>query len=244
VETLLLQSTSLTAPRAAPDGGKVFYRTLAGPPPQRQAIHAVNIVSGAMEVACDDCGTPTSVSPQSAFVAFETGSRIPRIAVLDTRTRTKQDILSHPHHGALSARISPDGQRIAFELDKGVDGRSIYVAPFRGKQPIAEQEWMEISSGGFNCEPAWSPDGAWVYFLSDRKGSRNLWRRRVLPGHQPEGAPGLVFSFPDAALTPIAYSQRNTRIIGLAIGPGRAILTLSELRSDLQVVQIAGEPAK
>ncbi|MFN7938800.1 MAG: hypothetical protein U0R19_36060 [Bryobacteraceae bacterium] len=238
VESLLYQGGNLATPRTSPDGTQVFFRTLAGPPPQRQAIHVVNTVTGAIEVACEDCGTPTSVSRQSEFVAYETGSRIPRIAVLDTRTHLKHDILTHPHHGVLAARISPDGRFIAFELDKGVDGRQLFLAPFRGVAVIPETEWTPVTTTGFNCEPAWSPDSAALFFLSNRNGPRNLWRQRLSPSRKPQGSPELVFAFPNPALTPIGYSERTTRNIGLSIAPGRAILTLSEMSSDLQLVQI------
>ncbi|MBS1826460.1 MAG: PD40 domain-containing protein [Acidobacteria bacterium] len=241
VESLLYQFPNLTSPRAAPDSSKVYFRTLAGPPPQRQAIHSIHTATGALEVACEDCGTPTSVSPQSTFVAYETGSRIPRIAILDTRSHSKQDILTHPHHGVLAARISPDSHWLAFELDKGVDGRQIFIAPFRGIAPIPENEWIPVTSSGFNCEPAWSPDSTSLYFLSNRNGSRDLWRQPLTPTHKPQHGPELIHSFRNAALTPVSYSERNTRNIGLSIVPGRAILTLSELSSDLQLVRLTAD---
>lgn len=65
----------------------------------------------------------------------------------------------------LSLTISPDGRTIAFELLG-----DIYTLPIEGGE-------AKLISGGlsFDSQPAWSPDGRFITFLSDRTGSENLW---------------------------------------------------------------------
>ena len=44
---------------------------------------------GEAAVVCEDCGAPASVSPQGEYVAYETGSRVARIALLDAEAELK-----------------------------------------------------------------------------------------------------------------------------------------------------------
>ncbi len=85
-----------------------------------------------------------------------------------TRTITIEDlyqfkILSRP-------RMSPDGQRVAFVVTT-IDERNhayrtaIWVIPARGG------EARRFTSASTNAHsPAWSPDGRWLAFVSDREG--------------------------------------------------------------------------
>ena len=65
----------------------------------------------------------------------------------------------------LSLDITPDGASIVFDLLG-----DLYRLPIAGGQAT------RITSGlGFDSQPAISPDGAWIAFISDRSGSNNLW---------------------------------------------------------------------
>lgn len=65
----------------------------------------------------------------------------------------------------LSPDLSPDGRRIAFELLG-----DLYVVPIEGGAARA------ITSGlAFDSQPAFSPDGRSLVFVSDRSGGENLW---------------------------------------------------------------------
>ena len=90
-----------------------------------------------------------------------------------------------------NAKVSPDGSRIAFEL------RQTDLGANRGRSQI----WaMPVDSTGLNrltdhdsgaSDPCWHPDGRWIYFLSSRSGSSQVWRIRA------EGGPAeSVTNFP------------------------------------------------
>ncbi len=73
-------------------------------------------------------------------------------------------------------QVSPDGREIAFvvsALDLEADRRrsDIWLTSVDGGEP---RRLTSHPAGDFN--PRWSPDGAWLYFLSTRSGSSQVWR--------------------------------------------------------------------
>src|SRR5688572_1796871 len=65
----------------------------------------------------------------------------------------------------LSLDLSPDGKTIAFELLG-----DLYTLPITGG------EATRITSGqAYDMQPAFSPDGKKLVFISDRNGSENVW---------------------------------------------------------------------
>ena len=83
---------------------------------------------------------------------------------------------SQPH-------ISPDGRRVAFVLTT-IDERTyeyhsaIWVAPVEGG------EARRFSGGPSSAySPAWSPDGRWLAFVSDREGEATLHGEKVTKKH-------------------------------------------------------------
>jgi serine/threonine protein kinase len=104
---------------------------------------------------------------------------------------------------AVQPRVSPDGRFIAFwalplERSHGQFGqpdRDVWVLP------IAGGERVRITSGGStNWNPAWSPDGRFLYFASDRSGSMNIWRVPIDPGT------GRAVGEPIAMVAPALYT--------------------------------------
>lgn len=65
----------------------------------------------------------------------------------------------------ISLDVSPDGQRLVFDLLG-----DLYTLPITGGTA------RRITSGmAFDAQPRWSPDGTRIVFTSDRTGSENLW---------------------------------------------------------------------
>jgi imidazolonepropionase-like amidohydrolase/Tol biopolymer transport system component len=68
----------------------------------------------------------------------------------------------------MSLDVSPDGREIAFDLLG-----DIYVMPIEGGDARQLTEGM-----AWNMQPAYSPDGEWIAFTSDRSGGDNIWIMR------------------------------------------------------------------
>lgn len=68
----------------------------------------------------------------------------------------------------LSLTLAPDGRRIVFDLLG-----DLYSLDTGGGTAHA------ITHGiAFDSQPAWSPDGAWLAYISDRSGAENVWISR------------------------------------------------------------------
>lgn len=71
--------------------------------------------------------------------------------------------------------ISPDGSRVVLTIrDPGTRTRDLWVYNTSGGAPL---RLTFDAAEDFN--PAWSPDGQWIAFSSNRKGHKDIYRRRA-----------------------------------------------------------------
>jgi Tol biopolymer transport system component len=74
-------------------------------------------------------------------------------------------------YGGGSPRWSPDGSQVAYSaFSKGM--RRVYVLGLQGGPGYKEE-----TSVSEEWRPAWSRDGRWLYFSSNRSGIMELWKR-------------------------------------------------------------------
>lgn len=97
---------------------------------------------------------------------------------------------------AVQPSWSPSGARIAFWGMDDASIRDIKTVSASGGEPVS------VTDDAFlDWNPVWSPDGKFLYFLSNRGGSMNLWRVSI------DENTGKVSSQPEAITTPSQYSQ-------------------------------------
>jgi dipeptidyl aminopeptidase/acylaminoacyl peptidase len=123
---------------------------------------------------------------------------------------TIDDILNLHRVGAPA--ISPDGTRVAFTVretnwDENAFETEIWLGEAGGGVPRQLTQAAKSS-----MQPAWSPDGRWLGFVSDRDGSRQLYRMAVDGGEAErltkttDGVTAFAWS-PDASR--IAYTMTD-----------------------------------
>ncbi len=101
-------------------------------------------------------------------------------------------------------RLSPDGSRLAWlqwdHPNMPWDGSELWVAPLNGDGTLGDAKLIAGGKDESIYQPEWGPDGA-LYFVSDRTGWWNLYRRRpgadqdeaISPMNAEFGAPQWVF---------------------------------------------------
>ena len=123
-----------------------------------------------------------NATPSANYAISETGSLLyavggstpaDRILALASRNGNVEP-LNVPNDQYLSPRLSPDGTKVAVQIDED-DRSSVWV------YDLAEQDTTirRLTLEGNNYRPIWSPDSEWVAFASDRDGPTSVYRQRV-----------------------------------------------------------------
>lgn len=121
------------------------------------------------------------LSPNGRTIAFTrggTGSTHLMIADLRDIEATQRPLVrSERYEQAYTPRFSPDGRTIAFSHWRAGGYRDIRLVD------VGSGEITEVTHDrAYDTGPAWSPDGAHLYFSSDRSGVANLYRYTVADG--------------------------------------------------------------
>ncbi len=180
-------------PRWSSDGTRLSFETGRG-------IHVVPALGGAARLLVDasaglsDEGPAyLTWSPDGRKIAYAVGHGI-EVRAVEGGPATRIARVDYPH----SLAWSPDGSRLAFVL-----GNAAFVyAPFAIGNIAPSSIWMVAASGGppvrvtdataLNTSPVWMPDGRTLLFVSDRDGSRDLYRVALGRDGRPAGAERLT----------------------------------------------------
>jgi eukaryotic-like serine/threonine-protein kinase len=219
-------------PCIAKDGSRVAYRVIEEP---KQAIYEVNTAGGAPRKICADCGLPTDWSYDGRRLLFEPGARVPGIGMLDVSTGSAEEIAVHATYKLRGAKFSPDGGWVAFHAETVPDKRRIFVARLQGNTLGGESQWIPVTAGtDIDIEPAWSPDGNLLYFISERDGFRCIWAQRLHPiTKTPVDPPFAVQHFHTGARTLLTNFRANPSQIGLSVSTQGLVYGLEELHGNI-----------
>jgi serine/threonine protein kinase/Tol biopolymer transport system component len=128
---------------------------------------------------------------------------------------------------AVQPSWSPSGRRIAYwGVASGTSRRVVWTVAADGGEPVPVTE-----DASFNWSPVWSPDGRFLYFVSDRSGSMNIWRVGI------DEKSGRIRGAPEELTVPASWAGP------LALtGDGRRILYATrEERSNLERIALDPE---
>lgn len=105
---------------------------------------------------------PSQWSPTGAHLAF--ADKDGKVYLLDVHKKSYRLIAQDAYSRIRDYVFSPDGQYLAFSLADINGTRSIYIYSLR------DDKLVRVTDELFNeYEPAWDPEGRYLYFLSDRE---------------------------------------------------------------------------
>ena len=217
-------------PAITPDGSKVAFPVREGPV---ESVYAVPASGGVPQRLCTECRTSDGFTPdgkQMAFWAAAPGS--PSIGLLDLTSGQKHSILKRTGFAIYRARFSRDGRWLAFHARNRPGRSAIFAAPFRGSEPILEQDWVAVTGGeAYDIGPVWSPNGAVLYFISERDGFRCLWAQRLNAATKhPQGVPFSIQHFHAATRS---MMHLTTNWLGLSVAPDKLVFNVGDITGNV-----------
>jgi serine/threonine protein kinase len=227
---LTTASWSEGLPQITPDGAQVAFRVTRD---TRQSVTVLTLADGTSKTLCEECAGPYGWSPDGSGLMARPMADTRTISFYDFSGAGPRTLFSHPEFVLYEARFSPDGRWVAFHGLNSSTTRQIYVAPFRGRQQVLLEDWIPISSGDqMDRNIAWSPNGAMLYFLSDRDGFRCIWAQRLDPATKhPSGAPFNVVHFHQASRSMVDAG------FNMAVTADSLVFALTDLTANIWMIE-------
>jgi len=177
-------------PRINSNGTVISYQVVSG---GKSKSFLISEEDPSGHEICDDCEIAALFDDPNLALIQESGTRLARY---DIRTGEKALVLESSSGEMAEAALSPDNRWLAFVLGKP-DGRvAMCIAPLDGRSvPAAEPDWVVLfEQGQYLGSPAWSPDGAFLYYLSESEGPCSIRALKLDPKtKRPVGDSRVVF---------------------------------------------------
>jgi serine/threonine protein kinase len=158
-------------PAFSPDGEKIAYMSMENPP----GLYVMGATGEAQRKLADNAFNPCwSHDGKEIFYATKMinmpyeRAGISTIWSIEVESGKRRQVTQDD---AVQPNASPNGHRIAYWNLRSGGQRDIWTIGVDGKNPVAV-----TNDRPTDYNPVWSPSGDYLYFLSDRSGTLNLWR--------------------------------------------------------------------
>jgi eukaryotic-like serine/threonine-protein kinase len=175
-------------PRLSFDGSRLAYRDIVD---GKMMTFLMGPGGAAPRTICEGCFVP-GFFPGDEFVLVR--SKPGELEKRSLRTGETRVVLASAPDAVADASVSPDGDWIAW-LAALPDGRAaIRISPVETPPSGAERAITVAEADYYLGNPGWSPNGSWLYYLSERNGHTSIFARELDPlTKRPAGAEREVF---------------------------------------------------
>ncbi len=110
------------------------------------------------------------------FIRVDKESGREQLWIMSTDGSGETQLTSNTEYNIDSARWSPDGEKIIFASDEGVDSRKRHNYDIWIMDTDGTNRTQLTTNGSHDDNPYWDRNGKFVYFRSNRGGAWNIWR--------------------------------------------------------------------
>ena len=211
-------------PAISPSGAQLAYSTRVAGPRAMRPIYIAQLPDGTSRLLCEDCGGRPRQWLDERMLLIETfGSRRNTLALLDTTTGERHELVASPERSVTNPRVSPNGRWLTFDATRSGGSPDVYVASLGSGASISELDWAVVERSA--SHPFWSADGDLLYYLPTTPSVelRNTVRARRFDrsSGRPNGDAFTVFSSTEmvvpamiTGVAPIATADRIIFVLG------------------------------
>jgi serine/threonine protein kinase/Tol biopolymer transport system component len=222
-------------PALSPSGRQLAYGARSQGARAMRPIFIATLPDGPARKLADDCGgRPRQWIDERLVVVERFGARLHSVALLDTVSGDQRDVLSSPEQSITNARVSPDGEWIAFDAARPGGPPTVFVARLRPQEAVPQDDWRVIDRSA--SHPFWSADGSILYDLPTTP-SRDL--RNVVRAHRFDASVGGSLGEPFTAFTSAEMVvPANITAIAPVATRDEIILVLGDFRGDVWMMDL------
>ena len=207
------------SPRISPDGTVIAFRDVRNGS-VRTLLMGVNETSG--REVCDSCRVQGFYGDHRFALVEDKGGGLSK---LDLTTGQTTPVLE-TNQGHISApALSPDDRWLAFILGRANGRAALVIAPLASGPPAAKDWIVLFDEDRYLGSPAWSSNGAMLYYLSERDGPCEVWCQPLdARSKRPVGKSRIAFD-----PRPFRFDLNMPRGDGtVAVGQGRLAIWAGE----------------
>lgn len=185
-------------PVFSPNGERIAFYSNRAP----KGIFVMEATGENLRPVIADCHHPAWSPDAQEIVCSKFGQSLPSTRNVNTSSLWIANVATGQKRlltdcDAMWPTWSPSGARIAFWFQPPSAGRSDIATISRDGGEIL----VVSKDASTNWNPVWSPDGKFLYFVSDRGGNMGFWRVAI------DEVTGKVLGEPEPVLTPSTYSR-------------------------------------